>query len=331
MILSKNTMLIAIRRNPLLAIAPIVVLGLYGASQSGNSAMAQSPQQLVMFNQRTMSFGPPFGLVWAHEVYGIRSVYGGMGVDGQVRTLQAAKSDGIDAVNFDCFNDATKMQHVLEAGDQLGMPVAPEIDMSVLYRKQHAGTSEIMQAEAQTIVDYCNLAASHRSAAKTNDGRYIIWLFGSHQLSPDQQSQVLSNARSQGARFYMIGDLGGLDAGGDRVNSLTRYASIWDASYEFLPLDDSDKAGVKSAFVTQGKPFIECVMPQYTRPGQRLYLPPDGGARYAAMWQEAIQDRAAAVIVVTLNDTGDGSNIMPNYESQTRQLAQQYKSSVLGR
>jgi hypothetical protein len=311
--------------------AAVAALAAFGAFIAGSPAMAQSPQNLVAFNQQQLSYGPPFGLVWAHEVYGIRSPYGGMGVEGMERTLQAARADGIDAVNMDCFNKASQMDNTMQAGDQIGMMIAPEIDMSVLYRKKHAGTDEIMQVEAQTIVDYCNLAGSHRCAAKTRDGRYIIWLFGSHQLTPDQQSQVLSNARSQGARFYIIGDLGGMDAGGDPVNSLTRYASIWDASYEFLPLDDSDKPGVKGAFVSQGKPFIECVMPQYTRSGQKIYLPPDGGARYGAMWQEAIQDRAAAVIVVTLNDTGDGSNIMPDYESQTKQLAQQYKSAVLGR
>jgi hypothetical protein len=49
------------------------------------------------------------------------------------------------------------------------------------------------------------------------------------------------------------------------------------------------------------------------------------------MWKEAIEDRAPAVVIMTLNDTGDGSNIMPGYESETKQYAQQYKSEVLGR
>jgi hypothetical protein len=332
MTVSNRSLADANRRMLAAIICTLVAIGAVAFSAGQSPAHAQAlQQQIVTFNQKQLAYGTPFGLVWAHEVYGVRSVYGGMQVPGQARTLAAAKADGIDAVTLDCFNDASKMNNILRAGDQTGIIVAPTVDMSVLYRKKHAGADEIIQAETQTIVDYCNLAAGHNCAAKTRDGKYVIWMFGSHQLSPDQQLQALNNARSSGARFFTIGDLGGLNPSQSHADSLTRYESVWDASYEFLPLDESDAPAVKSSFIAHGRAFIDGLMPQYTRPNQRINLPPDGGARYAAMWKEAIEDRAPAVVIMTLNDTGDGSNIMPGYESETKQYAQQYKSEVLGR
>jgi hypothetical protein len=300
------------------------------SSMQAPASAQVSQDQIVAFNQQHRSFGPPYGMVWAHQVPSRPSPYGGMGVKGQVRTFEAAKADGIDGIAFDCFGNASLIENSLKAADQAGMIVAPCIDLSVKMTRD-SGDS-LVQDETKVIVNYCRLASSYSSAAKTRDGRYIVWEYGAWALSPDQHGQALSAARSQGAKFYIVGGLGRSgDASEDPVTSLTHYAPIWDASYPFLPLDDSAKPGIKTKFVQEiQKPLIASVMPQYTRPGMKLNLPPDGGARYEKMWKEAIADHAAAVIIVTLNDDKDGTNIMPNYEQQTKQFAQEYKSAIAG-
>ena len=297
---------------------------------------AAVPQAVIQqHNKSKLAFGTPFGLVWAHMVPGERTPYGGQQVNGLVNTFDKAKQDGIDAICFNTFARPNLIENPLTAADQAGILMAPTIDMSGLYRKQHLPPDQIVQAEAQTILGYIQIAQGHRSAAKTRDGAYVIWFYGSNQLPPEMQQQALTAARAQGAKFFAIGALGGHVAGRNRdanpVPTVAAYSDVWDASYAFLPIDDSIKGEIKGNFANRNRTLIASVMPQYTRQGMEnvINLAPDGGRRYAALWQEAIEDRSPAVVITTLNDKADGTNIMPDYETQTQQFAQQWKSQVV--
>jgi hypothetical protein len=222
--------------------------------------------------------------VWALDMptVALGDPYGNQeGAAGAAANLAAMERDGIGAVAAGCFTNPSALIPIMTAADQTGgIRVAPVIDLSILYRVRPEPPAQLQAAAEQAIVGYCRLAAAYGCAARTPNGRAIVWVFGTHQLAAAQWQSVLGRVHAAKWNPFVIGDTSG--------------PAPWDARW---------------SFVAGKTPLITTLMPQYTRPGQKIDLPTDGGARYRRQWAAAISAKTPAALIVSWNDTGDGSEI----------------------
>jgi hypothetical protein len=300
-------------------ILAVVALALAGCGGSGGGsssvsnpnsssppapAQPSSPAPPTSPSPPVNSSGNPLSGVWIHDepTVVLGDPYGNQqSPSGALANLQAIKAVNITAVAADCFTNPSVLNDDFAAAQAVGLEIAPEVDLSVLYQNG-AAQADMQTAEENTIADYVSQFGSNPAAARTPSGQLIIWIFGTHQLTTANWQSVIAQVQSAEPNVYLIGDLSGSNPG-------------FNAQWSFFP---------------GSTPIITSLMPQYTHPNSSTYLAPDGGARYTQQWQSAMADQAPAITIESWDSLTDGSEIDDNstYQSETAQYAAQYEASM---
>jgi hypothetical protein len=243
--------------------------------------------------------------VWIHDQVTISAgdPYGSqLTASGALGNFKAMKADGITSVACDCFTNVGYLQNSFVAAHAVGLQVAPEIDLSAV---RAAGDSEslISMWARAAIADYAATFGKDAAAAKTPDGRLIVWVNGTADLTATAWSKVASGVQASGVKVYLVGD--------DRAAS-----GGWDATWSFEP---------------GATRFATTLMPAYTRTAAASPLPPDRGVRYVAQWKQAIAASAPAVDIESWNAAADGTSIAGNrtLEQETAKYASLYLKPAL--
>jgi hypothetical protein len=201
---------------------------------------------------------------------------------GAARNVAAMLGDGICGAQADGFTNPGSLASLLGAADAAGgrFRVGYHLDLSVL-RDQRESVPAMEQAAVAATEAWCRLGALHSSAERAPSGALVVWVYSPSEIGADAWQWVRSQVALDGYDVFWIGGDPATPAG-------------WDATWSFV-------AGHTSAIWT--------VMPQYTRPRMPVLdkLTPDGGRR---LRQElAAVPKGRAVLIVSWNDTGDGTQV----------------------
>ena len=210
--------------------------------------------------------------------------------------VSRAVADGFTGVIVDVYGDPSNAEQVftqLDVDSRKGIPV---LDLSPKF--QSGATPDVMIATASgCAASYITFAASHPSAYK-NDGKLVMLVFGTHQLTADQWQSALGPYIP---KVTFIGDLSG--------------PGPWSSTYSFWTGD----SGI-------GKTFMPCYGNTAVPKQCFVY----NNSTWTSLWQSAIAEKAPAVIVVTFDDFFDKSSIMipDGCEAVTVKQIATYKKSM---
>jgi len=266
-----------------------------GGASSGGSTSNSNPNQSnpAAVNGVWIHDAPT---VAAHDPFGSQQT-----PVGALANLQSMKSFGITAIAADCFTNPAFLSDDFAAAQSLGLSIAADIDLSVLF--QHGATQfEMWHAESTAISQYCTEFGNNRAAARTPDGRLIVWIYGTHQMTAASWESAIAAVRLNSPDVFLVGDTSGPSPG-------------FDGEWDFWP-------GSTTTVTT--------LMPQYTHPGNDSGLSPDGGHRYSEQWQAAIASKAPGVDINSWNSYADGSEIDDNQQlqSETAEYSSKYRSAM---
>lgn len=198
---------------------------------------------------------------------------------GAKANVAALVSDGFTGAHADAFTDPSKLGDLMTAADSTKLKVAYCLDDSVLVRLDHQSVSAVEQADAAALGAYAALSKHHPCAAQTPNGQLLVWVYGTAQLPADAWQWLAATAINDGIALI-----------GDTTDKSADQSVGWAGRWSFGP-------GVAGG--------IDTIMPQYTRVAMpSLYLKPDAGKRLRAA---LAADASACTLIVSWNDTGDGT------------------------
>lgn len=162
------------------------------------------------------------------------------------------------------------------------------------------------------IEQYVNLARQHPAAARV-DNAFVVYVYGSRELSVRAWNQVLSELKARQLPVYLIGDLQ-TDAS-QHGNSLDRglvspYLDVFDAIWLFDDSADDFWPDFVSFLREKDKVFVGGLMPGYNRETPRGgYVDAEGTATFRRQWQRHLDAAIPWVNVVTWNDYVESTDI----------------------
>jgi hypothetical protein len=223
-------------------------------------------------------------------------------VDMETEVRRAADA-GIDGFMFNILNvdqggglwqSFTRMLDAAQNADS-GFKVVPNIDASV-----------IPYAQLDAVVAALGTVKSRPNLQRLPDGRVVISAFGA-EAWPKWAWESLESRL--GVAFMPVFVSWRPDvAPGDSYG-----LSLWGpGTVPDLPALSQPATQTRSS----GKIWMAPIRPQDFRPKDFVYWEAQNSALYRAMWQQAMQDQAAWVQLITWNDYGEASEIEPSTGTQ---------------
>lgn len=162
------------------------------------------------------------------------------------------------------------------------------------------------------IEQYVAVARQHPSAARVN-GAFVVYVFGSRELSVGAWNEVRSALVDRGLPVYLIGDL--QTNASQHNNSLNRdlvspYLDVFDAIWLFDDTADEFWPEFLRFVREEDKVFVGGLMPGYNRETARGgYLDAEGTGTFRRQWQRNLDAGIPWVNVVTWNDYVESTDI----------------------
>jgi len=227
-------------------------------------------------------------------------------LESEVREASSAGIDGftVDVLSYSGSNwdQTVRLEQAAErVGD--GFVVVPNLDMTTSSGRSDVSTT------ASRLAQLFGSSAAYR----LSDGRYVLSTFEAEARSPTWWAELESvMAERYGIHLALISVL--LDASDANLRDyapVSYMLSSWGAR-------DVDSIGEQSGKAALAKrlhvKWMEPIAVQDERPSAGLYAEADNTELLRSSWQQAIDERADAVQLVTWNDYSEGTQIAPSVE-----------------
>ncbi len=165
------------------------------------------------------------------------------------------------------------------------------------------------------ITEYSAFADGHPSASRV-DGRLVIFVYGSQDMSPAGWSQVRSRLRTAGVNPFLVGDLGA-DAQArpysQRSAPIVARFPAFDASYTFDSTAPASWPDLVAFLNANHRQYAGGMMPGYDREtcADCPYNDAQGTRAYREQWQQNLSSGAHWQTVSTWNDMVERTEIEP--------------------
>lgn len=315
-----------------------VVMATVLATSCGISAPTTPHQPDNVLGERIAAASEPLEgrQVWAHSIehglpeyreipgrnhygaqYPLDLVPGGHGSPRRpgagVQRAQEAGLTGIQVMQFEGHDSGTAfVGEWMDQADGTWSNATPDDDFSV------APTILASSADGtvRMIDEYLELARTRPSAAAV-DGRYVVFVYGTGSMPPEQWRRVREQIDSAGRPVFLVGDLQ-TDASQHNftvdASRLDSYVNYFDAVWNFEDSGHRIQDQLVSYLASRGTPYAGGLMPGYNREtsGGEGFVDAHGTALFRRNWENALATGAPWQNVVTWNDAVENTDIKPS-------------------